>query len=114
MKKAAGSFSAPTADSASAAAASATVNADLTYNPINTSGAQAYPIVSPTYIIVYAKQTDAAKGAALKAFLKFILGPDGQALATTVNFAPLPSTLTSKALAPADSITGPSARGASG
>ena len=107
VKNAAGSYIAPSTDSASAAAASATLNADMTYNPINTSGAQAYPIVSPTYIIVYAKQTDAAKGAALKAFLKFILGPDGQALATTVNFAPLPSTLTSKALAQVDSITGP-------
>ncbi len=107
VKNAAGSYIAPSTDSASAAAASATLNADMTYNPINTSGAQAYPIVSPTYIIVYAKQTDAAKGAALKAFLKFILGPDGQALATTVNFAPLPSQLTSKALAQVDSITGP-------
>ncbi|HWW53432.1 MAG TPA: phosphate ABC transporter substrate-binding protein PstS [Acidimicrobiales bacterium] len=106
VKNAAGSFIAPSTDAASAAAASATVNADLTYNPINTSGAQAYPIVSPTYIIVYAKQTDAAKGAALKAFLKFILGPDGQALASTVNFAPLPTSLATKALAQVDTITG--------
>jgi phosphate transport system substrate-binding protein len=106
VKNSAGTFIAPSTDSASAAAASAKVNADLTYNPINTSGAQAYPIVSPTYIIVYAKQTDAAKGAALKAFLKFILGPDGQALASTVNFASLPTDLATKALAQVDSITG--------
>ena len=30
-----------------------TVNADLTYNPLNAPGADAYPITSPTWIIVY-------------------------------------------------------------
>ena len=105
IKNSAGNYVAASLDAASQAAASATVGTDLTYNPINTSGAQAYPIVSPTYIITYAKVTDPAKGAALKAFLKYILGPDGQALATTVNFAPLPSDLASKALAQVDQIS---------
>ena len=49
-----------------AAVASAKVAADLTYSPLNESGADAYPITSPTWIIVYAKQTDATKGKALK------------------------------------------------
>ena len=106
VKNSAGNFVAPSLDAASQAAAAATSNSDLTYNPINTSGAQAYPIVSPTYIIVYAKQTDPTKGALVKAFLKFILGPDGQALASTVNFAPLPTDLATKALAQVDTITG--------
>jgi phosphate transport system substrate-binding protein len=105
IKNSAGNYVAASLDAASQAAASATVNADLTYNPINTSGAQAYPIVSPTYIITSAKVTDAAKGAALKAFLKYILGPDGQTLASSVNFAGLPSALASKALAQVDQIS---------
>ena len=51
---------------------SATINADLTYDPINAPGADAYPITSPTWILVYAKQTDKAKGTALKTFLQFV------------------------------------------
>ncbi len=34
----------------------ATVAADLTYNPLNAPGAKAYPITSPTWIIVYKNQ----------------------------------------------------------
>ena len=64
---------APTLAGASAALAGATVNSDLTYDPTNASGADAYPITSPTWIIIYKTQTDKAKGEALKAFLNFIL-----------------------------------------
>ena len=49
----------------------------------------AYPITSPTWIIVYVKQTDATQGKALKAFLHYAL-TDGQALAEGVNFARSP------------------------
>ena len=109
IKNSSGSYIAPSLDSASAAAANAPVAADLTYDPINAPGAGAYPIVSPTYIIVYAKQSDAAKTAILKAFLGYILGPDGQKLAAdpTVKFAPLPAGLDAKAVAQLAQITGP-------
>ena len=40
----------------------ATVNPDLTYDPINATGADAYPITSPTWILVYKNQTDADEG----------------------------------------------------
>ncbi len=52
----------------------------------------AYPITSPTWIIVYTDQTDAAKGNAIKAFLNYIYG-DGQKLARSVDYAPLPKAL---------------------
>ena len=73
--------------------------ANLTYDPINASGADAYPITSPTYIITYAKYSDAGKVALLKAFIGFILGTDGQADANKTNFAPLPSSLDQMAVA---------------
>ena len=69
IKNAAGTFVAPSLAGAAAAVASATIAADLTYSPLNEPGADAYPITSPTWIIVYAKQTDATKGKALKSFL---------------------------------------------
>jgi phosphate transport system substrate-binding protein len=46
-------------------------------------------------------QTDAAKGEALKAFLQYVL-TDGQDLAPTVNFAPLPEQLDQQAIAQLD------------
>jgi phosphate transport system substrate-binding protein len=98
VKNKAGTFEAPTLDGAAAAVAGATIAADLTYSPLDASGANVYPITSPTWIIVYKNQTDAAKGNALKAFLNFAL-TDGQQLANSVNFAPLPSDLASKAIA---------------
>jgi len=105
VKNQSGAFVDATLDGASKAVAAATVNADLTYNPINTSGADAYPITSPTYIITYAKYTDANKVALLKAFLSFILGSKGQADATAADFAPLSQDLDQKAVAQISQIT---------
>lgn len=103
VKNANGEFVAPSIDGAQKAVAGATVANDLTYSPINTKGAGVYPITAPTWILVYAKQTDKAKGDALKAYLKFIL-TDGQQIAPTVNYAPLPSDLANKAIAQLDSL----------
>jgi phosphate transport system substrate-binding protein len=98
IKNKSGKYTAPTLDSATAALAGATLNADLTYNPLNASGADAYPITAPTYILIYTAQSDANVAAALKGFMNYIYGA-GQELATTVDFAPLPSDILSKAKA---------------
>jgi phosphate transport system substrate-binding protein len=104
VKNAAGQFVGPTLDGASAALAGATVAADLTYNPLNATGDGAYPITSPTWIIVYKKQTDAAAAEALKGWLNFIL-TDGQALAKSVGYAQLPSVMVQQAIAQLSQIT---------
>jgi len=104
IKNKAGKFVEPTLDAASAALDGATVNADLTYDPINATGDTAYPITSPTWIIVYKKQSDAAVAAALKGWLNFIL-TDGQGFATSVGYAALPSGLAEKAIAQLSQIT---------
>jgi phosphate transport system substrate-binding protein len=82
------------------------VHADLTYDPINAEGAAAYPITSPTWILVYRDQTDAAKGRALKGWLTFIYG-DGQKLAARVGYAGLPKGLLKQAKAQLEKITLP-------
>ena len=66
----------------------------------------AYPITSPTWIIVYQDQTDAAKGNAIKGFLNFIYG-DGQQLAPAVDYAGLPKGLLKDAKAQVKKITVP-------
>jgi ABC-type phosphate transport system substrate-binding protein len=98
IKNAAGSFIDASLAGASAAVNAATIAPDLTYSPLNEPGADAYPITSPTWMIVYAKQTDATKGQALKSFLTFVVN-DGQALAEGANFAKLPASLQQKAVA---------------
>ncbi len=96
----------PTLDAASAALAGATVNPDLSYNPLNADGDGAYPITAPTWILVYTNQTDKAKGDAIKGFLTYIL-TDGQDLAEAVDYAELPDSLRDKALAQVDKIVVP-------
>ena len=106
IKNSAGKFIKPSLASAAAAAQGASVNADLTYDPINADGAAAYPITSPTWIIVYTDQTDAAKGNAIKGFLNYIY-TDGQKLAPSVDYAPLPKGLLKQAKAQVKKITVP-------
>ncbi len=106
VKNASGKFVKPTPDGASAAVGSAEIMPDLTYNPLNAKGADAYPITSPTWILVDAKQTDQAKADTLKAFLTYALN-EGQSPDTTTSlfYAKLPDDLRTKALAQVDQIT---------
>jgi len=107
VKNASGKYVAPTTASASAALVGATVNPDLTYDPLNATGPKVYPITSPTYIIAYQNQTDANKGAALKSFLSYIYGP-GQVTAPQVDYAPLSPKLLTQAKAQISKIALPS------
>jgi phosphate transport system substrate-binding protein len=104
IKNTDGKYVAPTLDGATAALEGATVNADLTYDPLNAPGAKSYPITAPTYILVYTTQSDTAVGNALKGFLDYIYGA-GQDLASQVDFAKLPADLLSKAKAQVATIT---------
>ncbi len=108
IKNKSGKFVEPTLAGASAAAAGAVVADDLTYSPIYTEGDAAYPITSPTWILVLADQTDHDKGTALKAFLTFLL-TDGQdsSFTSSVNYAPLPASVATKALAQLDELKVP-------
>jgi phosphate transport system substrate-binding protein len=103
IKNKAGQFVAPTLDGATAAAEGAEVAADLSYNPINVDGATAYPITSPTYVLIKPKYDDPQKAALVKGFVRYML-TDGQSIAKDVNYAPLPSSLQQKALAQLDKI----------
>jgi len=104
LKNAAGKFVAPTVEATSAALEGVTINADLSYNPLNASGDEAYPIAAPTWILVYKNQTDQAKTDAFKSFMRFLLN-DGQDIAEEIDYAPLPDELREKALAQLDQIT---------
>jgi phosphate transport system substrate-binding protein len=89
-----------------AALAETTPAADLTYDPLNAAGEDAYPIATPTWILVYKNQTDKAKGEALKGFLNFLL-TDGQALNEPANYAKLPAKYRTLAVAQLKSLVLP-------
>lgn len=103
IKNKAGKYVQPTLEATSAAVAGATVNADLSYDPLWADGDNAYPIAAPTWILVYVDQTDKVKGETVKAFLRFIL-TDGQKTAPSIDYAPLSTSLAEKALAQLDKI----------
>lgn len=103
IKNKAGKAIAATVDAASAALAGAQVNADLTYNPLNADGVDAYPITAPTWILVYKNQVDRNKGAAIKSFLRYVVG-DAQKMAKDFDYASLPPALQQKALAQIEAI----------
>ncbi len=103
VRNKAGRVAEATLSGTTAAVEAAQVNADLTYNPLNADGADAYPIAAPTWILVYRNQTDRAKGDAVKSFLRYLL-TEGQNLAADVDYAPLPPSLRQRALAAVDSI----------
>jgi len=70
----------------------------------NGSGAQAYPISSYTYILVYKEQKDAAKGKALVDFLWWGIH-DGETHAKELQYAPLPADIVKRAEAKIKAIT---------
>ncbi len=98
IKNQAGKYVAPSAEASSAAADGIEIKENLLFSALNAKGDAAYPITYQSWVIVYAKQSDAAKGTALKAYLKYLL-TDGQAMLTELDFAPLPKSLQDKALA---------------
>ena len=91
-----GKYVAPTVEGASAAVENAKLNADLSFDPINTSGAATYPITSPTWIIAFTNQSDHTAGTNLEAYLTYIYGA-GQSLAKNAGYAQLPASYVQQA-----------------
>ena len=83
----------PSLPGAVAALSGAIVNANMTYDPTDPPGLDAYPITSPTWILVLKNQTDKAKAAALKTFLTYLLTEGQATLARANDFAPLSANL---------------------
>jgi phosphate transport system substrate-binding protein len=93
-----GSYIAPSVSSATTAADNATVNPDLTFSGIWTSGAGSYPVTYQSFVLVYKAQSSANTGKMLKAYIGYLLG-DGQKLLPSLNYAPLPASIDQKATA---------------
>ncbi len=80
---------------AAAAGAAANMPADFRVSITNAPGKDSYPISSFTWMIVYVKQQNRPKGAALTQFLHWMLH-EGQKYAAPMNYAPLPGAVVTK------------------
>lgn len=96
IQNSAGNFIAPSIESVTAAAAAVAAglpdSTDYRISIIDPPGADAYPISSLTWALVYRNQADKAKGKELIEFLRFGL-TEGQAAAKELDYAPLPASM---------------------
>jgi phosphate transport system substrate-binding protein len=103
VKNGAGKYVEPTAASVSAAGEGIDVKDNLLFSALNAKGDAVYPITYQSWVVVYAKPADKAKGAVVKSYVKFLI-TDGQKLLPELDFAPLPKSLADKAVAQLDKI----------
>jgi phosphate transport system substrate-binding protein len=107
IRNANGEFVAPSIASVTAAAAGAAgklpPNTDYRVSIVNAPGAGVYPISSFTWLLVYEKQADPAKGKKLTDFLRWALA-DGQALAPPLDYSPLPDAMRSALVSRLDAV----------
>lgn len=96
VRNSSGAFVAPTIASITAAAAGVadtlSATSDFRISIVNAPGADAYPISSFSWILLYQNQTDSVKGRKLIDFLKWAV-TEGQEHAASRDYAPLPRTL---------------------
>ena len=104
VKNTAGNYIVPSIESVTAALATAKIPGDFRFSMVNPPGEKAYPISGTTWLLVYQKQANAAKGKKLVEFLKWAV-TRGQTMAPPLNYAPLPDDLAKNVLKEIDSIT---------
>jgi len=94
IRNRAGNFVMPTLESTTAAAAGIQLpaNSDLRLSIVNGAGADAYPISSFTWIIVYQSMRDRGKARQIADFLTWAVH-DGQRFAAALDYAPLPAAI---------------------
>jgi phosphate transport system substrate-binding protein len=78
-------------------------NTDYRVSIVNAAGADAYPISSFTWILVYAQQRDSVKGRKLRDFLRWAF-TEGESQAAALDYAPLPGIMATRLTARLDSI----------
>jgi phosphate transport system substrate-binding protein len=97
IKNAAGNFITPTIESVTAALATAKIPDDFRFSMVNAPGDKTYSISGVTWLLVYEKQKDAAKGKKLVEFLNWAL-TKGETMASALDYASLPENVQQRVL----------------
>jgi phosphate transport system substrate-binding protein len=93
-----GNFIAPSVESASTTLASIKLPANLRFFILDPKGANDYPIVTFTWLLVKKQYADSAKATVVKAFVTYAL-TKGQAIAPQLGYVTLPAEVVTKAQA---------------
>jgi phosphate transport system substrate-binding protein len=89
VQNAAGSFVTASVDSVTAAAATAEIPADFRVSLTNAPGADAYPLASFTWLLLYEDLPDKPRSKIMVDFVRWAI-TDGQKFARELGYAPLP------------------------
>jgi phosphate transport system substrate-binding protein len=103
VQNASGKFVRASVASVTAAAASATMPDDFRVSITNAPGADAYPIASFTWMLLYEQPKDLASSRVMVDFLKWAL-TDGQQYCEALGYAPLPPAVVQRELAALQTI----------
>jgi phosphate transport system substrate-binding protein len=98
-----GNFVAPSPESGASTLASVELPDNLRVWPVDPAGAQDYPIVSFSWLLLYTEYQDAGKLAALKDFVNYGL-TEGQTFADELGYIPLPAPVVEKAKAALEKV----------
>jgi phosphate transport system substrate-binding protein len=90
-------------DSVTAAAAGATMPPDFRVSITNAPGADAYPLSSFTWMLLYQESPDKTQGKAMVDFMRWAL-TDGEKLAKDLGYAPLPKNVVDMEMKALDTI----------
>lgn len=106
LRNAAGQFVQPSVEATTAAAANLRLgpDGDLRASLVNLPGAETYPIVAWTYLLVPPHMQDCTKARALAGLVRWSL-TEGAATARELHYAPLPDAVRAPALAAMDGVT---------
>jgi phosphate transport system substrate-binding protein len=89
VQNSSGNFIEPALDSVSKAAIGVTMPDDFRVSVVNSPNAEAYPIASFTWLLIYKDMEDPVKGKAIVDFIKWAIH-DGQQYTKELLYAPLP------------------------
>ncbi len=104
LQNKAGTFVAPNDESASAALATVPLPENLRAFIEDPEGAQSYPIVTYTWMLVPKKVADPNKAKAIEAMVEYGL-TEGQKVSSELGYVPLPQSVRAKVAAAADGIS---------
>ncbi len=86
----AGKWVAITPETVAAAAATKPEVSPTNFSIVDAAGANSYPVSGYSWVVLYKKPADKSRGQALNGILLWLVGPQGQANAKSVDYVPLP------------------------
>jgi phosphate transport system substrate-binding protein len=107
-----GKFVPPLAANASAALAGTNLPENLRSFVTDPAGADSYPIVTMSWILVHRQYSNAATARALRELFAWTLSPQAQQMARDLEYVPLPAAVTEKSLAALQQVKSNDASGA--